>query len=265
MRTIRIILQVLGIGFLGVLLVGLVLYVMICRIPSGYPRRPLTPEEQRQARDNLESHILQFGNRAGAGAPFTWTITAGQANAYLGSLDAIAELLDSPVYPTAEMEQVGFAGPAVAMRDGTLTFMIHAQRYDSIFSVDVAFEFDDRGDLTARTLGMRIGAMPVPQSLLAEVHQRVRHRLAEQLTRVESVQDASIGQVPVARFARLLRNIVGMLDGRYVRPELVWPLGDHRVRVERVEITEGELTLHVVPVRRPPRRAASGPARAGGA
>jgi hypothetical protein len=208
MRTMRTVLQVFGVGFLVMLLVGLVLFVMICRVPQRYPRGPLTPEQQRQARDRLESHILEFGNKAGAGEPFAWTITAGQANAYLASLDAIAEPFDHPAYPSVEMERAGFAGPAVGMHDGVLTFMIRVIRYDKIFSVDMAFESDGQGSLTVRTLGMRVGALPVPQSLLAEVHERVRHHLAGQLAEVEKAEGGSIGQVPLRRFARLLRNIV---------------------------------------------------------
>lgn len=260
MRVIRIVLWALGVTAATALVGAAVIYAMACRIPPEYQYRPLTREQQKEAIDRLVAdHVFgSFGNKAGAGRPFTWTISARRANDYLASMDEIASQFNATTYPSVAMERAGFARPAVAMRPSVLTLMIHAKEHDKIFSVDLAFEFDSRGDLTARTLAMRIGVLPVPQFLLASVHRKVRRRLAEHLAEGEKLQDAHIGPVPVARFARLLGNVIGMLDGRYVHPELVWQ-GKHRVLADRVEITEGKLAVHFVPV--PHRQPATASAR----
>ena len=266
MRTARVISWALGITALMVLIAAAVIYAMLCRIPAEYQYRPLPAEGQKEARNWLiADHIFdQFANKAGAGRPFTWTITAARLNDYLASIDEIASLSGQPTYPSAEMERAGFSGPAVAMRPGVLTLMILAKKYGKIVSVDVAFDFDRHGNLAAKTLAMRVGVMPVPKSFLTEVRQRARGELADHLARAEQVRDAHIGPVPVGRFARLMRNIVEMLDGRYVRPELPWQ--KHRVLAEQVDITPGKLAVHFVPAPRRirPRATPTAPA-AGGA
>ncbi len=260
-------LWVLAITFLAVVVAAGMIYAMACRIPPAYHYRALTAEEQKESLDSLiADHIFhRFGNKAGAGLPFTWTITAARANEYLASLDAVGSLCEPPTYPSLEMERAGLSGPAVAMHQGVLTLMVHAKRYDKIFSTDLAFDFNGQGDLTARTLAMRVGVMPVPQSFLGKLHQQIRRQLAEHLAKAEKVRDRRIGPVPVGDFAKLLRNIIRMADGECIRPELVWPLGKHRVRIDRVEISEGKLSIHFVPVSRARPATATAPVQLGAA
>lgn len=259
MRVIRIVLWALGITVMSALVGAAVIYAMVCRVPSEYPGEPLGRDErERAAKLFFDDHVFaRFHNNVGAGKPFVWTITAERLNQYLASIDQIASLSDKPIYPSVVMERAGFTGPAVAMRPGVLTLMVHSNKYNKVLSVDVEIDFNDTGEVTARTVAMRIGVMPVPKSMLAKLHQKVRHKLAARLGDAEKLRNARIGLVPVGSFAKLLRNIIGMLDGRYVRPELTWQR--HSVLVNRVEITEGELAVHFVPVpRRRPATASAG-------
>jgi len=263
MRIVRVILWALGGIFLAFVLAVAVIYAMACMAPSSYEPESYNDEQQKQALDDFVNRILDFGNQAGAGRPFTWTITAAQANAYLASLDAIASLVDEPAHPTAEMERAGFTGPAVAMREGVLTLMVHANRYDKVLSVDLAFDFDAQGDLTVRTVAMRVGRLPVPRGYLRDARQRMHLELARLLAEAERIEDALLGPVPVGRLASLLRHVLGALDGEYVRPEFLWPLGKHRVLVEGVDIADGSLTLRVLPIPRRPTAASTAGNRAG--
>ena len=259
MRVVRIVLWALGIMVISGVVGAAVIYAMVCRVPSEYPRQPLGRDErERAAKMFFDDHVFaRFHNKVGAGKPFVWTITAERLNQYLASMDQIASLSDKPIYPSVVMERLGFAGPAVAMRPGVLTFMVHSNRYNKVLSVDVEIDFNDAGEVTARTVAMRIGVMPVPKSMLDRLHQKVRRKLIERLSDAEKVRNARIGPVPVGSFAKLLRSIIGILDGQYVRPELTWQR--HPVLVDRVEISEGELAVHFVPV--PRRRPAAATAR----
>ncbi|KPK83785.1 MAG: hypothetical protein AMJ81_07300 [Phycisphaerae bacterium SM23_33] len=265
MRAGRVIRRALGVTLVLLLLAALVIYGMICRIPSQYRPRHQTVEQQKDGRAMFVSQIFDFGEKAGKGQPFTWTITAEHANIYLGCLDAIASVSQvEPVHPTAKLERAGFQGPAVAMGDGVLTLMVNVSRYNKIFSLDVAFDFDEQGDLTARLAGVRVGVMPVPQKLVDEKVAEARAALAGQLAEVEKMGDGRIGPLKVRHVAGLLRGVLGMMSGRHVRPEVVWPQGNHRVLIRRVEITRGRLTLHAVPADRFPRSAPSTRQPAGG-
>ncbi len=264
MKVVRIVAWSAGAAVVLAVIAAAVIYATACRVPSNYQYRPLAAEQQKQALDELVAQVFDFGNKAGAGEPFTWTLTAQQAGRYLASLDAVASLFDAKEFPSTEMEKIGLSGPAVAMRPGVLTLMVHSLKYDKIISVDLTFAFDAAGSLTAHTQAVKVGVLPAPRSFLAGVQQRACRELAEKLGDAEKLSEVHLGPVPLARFARLLRNVVGMLDGQAVRPELVWPRGKHRVLVERLEIDQDRLTLHVVPLSRRRPAATSETAGTGG-
>jgi len=254
MRAGRMVRRLLVYLLVAVVIAALVVFAMISYVPSSYRWRHRSPEEQKIARNAFVKHIGEgFGNRIGrarVGEVFTWTLTAEQANDYLASLDAIASLgsldEDEPVYALAAMERAGLADPAVAMDDGLLTVMAKVRKYGKVFSIDLALEFDDAGDLGIRIAGMRIGAMPVPQAILEDRVQQARSRLSAQLARAERAQDARLGAVDLSQLAGLMRESLSMLTGESVRPVLRYKLfgTTHRAQVRRIEIDEGKLTLH---------------------
>ena len=247
MRIRRVILWTALGAVVAAVVAAALIYGMICRVPAGYRPRYLTAEAQDEAMQQFVQHVVDFGNDAGEGRPFTWSITADQANDYLGAIDAIASLrAEEAAHVAAQMERAGFTGPAVGMGNGVLTLMIRSTRHEKIISADVAFDFDDGGDLTARIAGVRVGAMPVPQGMLSEKLAEMRRWMQEQLAGAKD-QPGRVGPVRVRDLAGILRQVLEMMDGRYVRPELVWPLGKHRVLVRRIEITPGRLTLHCSP------------------
>ncbi|KKL26950.1 hypothetical protein LCGC14_2390150, partial [marine sediment metagenome] len=83
-----------------------------------------------------------------------------------------------------------------------------------------------------------------------------------QLTEAERTGNAHLGPVPLRQLTRLLRRILEISEGQYLKPDIVWPLGRHRVRITEIEITRAELTVHVVPADQAPAPAANGRLRA---
>ncbi len=236
---------------------GAAVHTMVYRIPSEYQWRHFGPEKQKRAANAFLNHITaDFGDKIGktrTGETFTWTITADQANAYLASLDAIASLRSleegKPVHALAEMERAGLADPFVAMGGGVLTVMAKVRRYHMIFSVDLAAEVGAAGRLRVRIAGMRIGVMPVPRRLLEGRLRRVREALAAQLARAEGNGDARAGPADLQRVAKVMRQVLRMLNREPVRPVLRYKLGaEHHALVRRVEIADGSLTLHCLAV-----------------
>jgi len=265
MRVRRVFRWAIGVAAVGGLLAAGVVYALLCRIPSDYRPVHLSPEQQEAGMRRFVNHISRFGEKAGAGEPFTWSITAAQANEYLASVDAIASLpRERRVHPLARLERGGVVSPAVAMTDGALTFLFQSSRHKKIISVDVGFDFNDSGEVTCRLGQVRVGVMAVPKRIMDERLARVRRQLRRQLAEADRAGSARLGPIRMRHLADLLRRVVEMMDGAYVRPEILWPLGRHRVRVRRVEITPGRLTLHLVPADRPPRPAATAPRPAGG-
>jgi len=231
-----------------------VLYLLAIRIPSYYKPLRLTMAEQEDGMRRFINHTSRFCSDAGSGKPFTWTLTAEQANLYLASTDSIASLPGRPLHPSARLAEAGFEDPAVAMRDGTLTLALRSRRHNKILSLDLQFQFNASGELTARISAARIGSLPVPRSLLAEHIANARLQLDRRLAEACARPEDRVGPIRLDELAAMLRRLMEMTDGKYVSPVIVSPLGGHRSVVKDIRITRGRLTLHCEPA--PPARSA---------
>lgn len=251
-------LLLVGIAVALVLLTALVLG-LLNRDPADYRPLQLDPAGQDIAMRAFFSRIQDFGNDAGAGKPFQWDMTDGQANSYLAGMDAVAAITDRPFRPLDVMRRHGFDDPAVAMHEGYLTLMVHAIAQDKVISVDLRPEYNGQGQLTMRVAGVRVGVVPVPEAAVEEGRQKLVGQLVGRLAHTDPGGEVKIGDVSVGKMAQVLSGVLDMLNGKYVRPELVWPLGKHHVLVEKIELHEGSLKLHVTAAPRPPK--ASKPSR----
>jgi hypothetical protein len=95
--------------------------------------------------------------------------------------------------------------------------------------------------------------VPVPEAAVEEGRQKLVGQLVTRLSHTDPAGDVKIGSVSLGKMAQVLAGVLDMLNGKYVRPEVVWPLGKHHVLVEKVELHEGSLTLHVTAAPRPPK------------
>ena len=263
--------RAIGWGLGSILLSGLVvagvLYLMLSAAPSAYRPVRLGQDEQDAATAEFWNQVLEWISSAGAGKPFTWTITAAQVNRYLASVDRIASSVPSrqQVRPLAEVERAGLVAPAVAMEGGKLTVMVRSKKYDKIVSADIVFAFDARGRLSASVRAVRVGLLPVPKRLLVGRFARVAADLAERLDAARRVEPSRAGRVSLAHVAGVLRELLAMLGGRRVLPVVTEPLQGHRAQVRRIEIRDGRLTVHADPLPHPRRGGSSARPRVGGA
>jgi hypothetical protein len=75
-------------------------------------------------------------------------------------------------------------------------------------------------------------------------------KLSQAATQAERPDQAS-GVGPSSRdIARILRALLGAVEGEPVPTDLTWPVNRKRVRIDGIEIGNGALRLHVVPVDR---------------
>lgn len=235
-----------------VLLAAMVLG-LLNRDPADYRPRRLDEAGQDVAMRAFFSQIQDFGNDAGAGKPFQWKLTDEQANSYLAGMDAVAAITDRPVRPLEVMRRHGFDDPAVAMHEGYLTLMVHAIAQDKVISIDLRPEYNDQGQVTMHVAGVRVGVVPVPEAAVREGRDKLVEQLVTRLSRTDPGGDVKIGSVSLGKMAQVLAGVMDMLNGKYVRPELVWPLGKHHVLVEKIELHEGSLALHVIAAPKPPK------------
>ena len=191
-----------------------------------------------------------FSEHGGAGKPFAFRITADEVNICLAAMDEIASWSSAePVHVKAELAKAGFSGPAVAMDDGVLTLMVESTEHKKVVSVDLAFVFNEQGNVRMEILAMRVGVLPVPKAMLVGNLKQLRRKLQDLLGRSGDAEVGRFGSLPAKHVAKFLRAVVSMLDGAAIRPEVLWKAGaKHRVLIKKIEITDGELTLHFAPV-----------------
>lgn len=250
-RIIRRALIALVVACVVCISAGSTLYWLASSQPVRYAPMELSGPQQDESIHEFFYRVQEFGNQAGAGKDFTWVITADQINAYLASMDAIAALTNKPIHPSQEMRKRGLSAPAVAIHDGVLTIMVHLDKYDKVASADVAMEYNDQGELTTKVLAMHVGLVLVPQSYLEQGRKRAADELAKQLAATEKDNDMPVaGAVSLGKISKVLSRVMDMLNGQYVRPELTWPLGRHRVLIDQVVMTEGQITIHATPADR---------------
>ena len=246
-------------GMLGVL------YILAGRAPDSYRPMRLTAEQKRQAVADFGVRIQDFGNAAQQNDPYTWSVREDRLNEYLASLDEIAANLRGGRRGRVEaaMAKAGLAEPAVRLRDGLVTLAIRSTRHNRIFSVDLAFTFASDKSLRVRLEGAHIGDLVVPKSFVRGALAELQALLArggrgEAAPRPDSA-DARRKRISPNDLANVLAAVVAAIDGRAIRAELTWPVNKRRVRIDRIDITDGLASLHVQPTGRKWRKVASRP------
>jgi hypothetical protein len=248
MRTRRLILRLVLLLLVVALLAGSLLYGLASRVPAEYRRARRRAVSTAVGKRDFGEVASEFFRVAGAGRPFTWSVTADEVNYYLASADELASYgTAEPVSPLRRLERSGFAGPAVAMDDGVLTLMIESREHHKVLSVDLAFVFEKDGRVRAEIRAARVGAAPVPERLIRGQVAELRRRLTAMLSDVQD--DAAALDPASATAVRVLRGVVAMLDGEAVRPGFVWDDGaaEHPLLVTGIHIDDGRLTVHLTP------------------
>jgi len=230
------------------------LYLAASGVPERYRPVWLGPAERQAAAKRLiDKHVLSFHNAVQDVRPFTWTATQEELNRYLASMDEIASLAPDrrPGEVERSMRRAGFADPAVALEDGVVVLMVRLRRYNKIISAELSLQSLSDHKLAVRLQAVYLGYLPVPRSQLRAVLKRLQAELAGAADREKrQVGRASFAGVVSERITELLAVVLGAVDRDPIDTEILWPFGKKYVRIERVEIVPGRLTLYVVPTRR---------------
>lgn len=243
MRVLKTILKVLLIVVILAGLAGLGMLALSKTAPKDYAPLEFSAAQQDTVTQDFFREFFDFNNQAGSGKPFEWTLTQEEANSYLTYMDAIGKFAPKPVKPVAAMQEAGFSDPMLIMRDGYMTLMIFSTRYDRVLSVDVTPTIDSGGFFSVQVRQVRVGLLPVPRMFWADKLAEVRRQFSGHLAKAEKLTG---GQLPVDRLATLLRAVVESMDGQAVRPEIIAPVGKHRVLVDSLRMELGKMTLHCI-------------------
>ncbi len=232
------------------------IYVLTSWVPRAYAPARLSAEMRTAvANSHFPNHVMDFGNATQLNEPFTWTLTQGQLNAYLASADEIADFFSPGPGMKGQVDSVlaeaELTGLAAAMDDGVLTLMARRVGRNQIISVGVSFDHAADGRVKINLKHLRLGLLPVPRKLIASHVEKFAQALPQRTVAMGSADDERAGLFAVSAddLGQLIGQLIKALDGEPIDTVIDWPVGKKTVRIERTEINDGELTLHVQPVR----------------
>ncbi|MCK5114285.1 MAG: hypothetical protein KAR11_05935 [Phycisphaerae bacterium] len=236
---------------------AVILLLASCR-PDAYQPYALTQAERKKVTDNnFTPKCAKLLSQLGNPDPFTHVITQDNLNLYLASLDEIAfwrlqsnnvgdessELIDA-------MDKAGVAYPAVNMDDEVLTIMVRTEKINKVISIDLKFDVTDDGRVKVTMDGVRVGKMPVPKFIVTGVIDSMKERLAERAAeRKDDKSDDDDNDVSLGDFDLLLPKILAAIDEEPFPTEIKFRKA--RKQVTDVDIDDGELRIHFIPVQRP--------------
>ena len=177
---------------------------------------------------------------------FTHVISQDELNYYLASLEEIAFLKpgkegekkkSGEVYEA--MDKAGLADPVITMDDGVITIMVRTKDSNKVLSIDLSMQITDEERLAINLEGVRIGRMPLPTTVLdkglAELKKAVKNR--------GEGNEASTKDLDA-----LLGTILGAINEEPITTE-IRIFGRKRIRkIVELNIDDGKLTMHIVPV-----------------
>jgi hypothetical protein len=237
-------------GALIVLLVLIVaagaIYLAASSAPGPYRPADLTAHERGLEGYDFLSRASDFRNQAQDRFPFTLSLTQEQINKYLASMDETVALVPnrSPGEVRGMMERAGLEEPCVAVGEGVLTLMVRLSQYDKVLSADVSFDFLPDGKLQVRLREVRLGRLPVPQSLVRGRLAEVREKLVSSM-RPAGSSDAEepAGGVSIRDVSALLRQAVAAIDEQPISTDL----RKFPQRIEAIELHDKTLKLRFTP------------------
>lgn len=230
----------------ALMLVTAVVFLIASSPPSEYLPYQLTQKERKQyAIHFVDNHGAVFFNLVGENQPFTHEILETDLNMYLASLDEIAFLKparrgkeeDSGKVLRA-MDKAGVSDPAVKMSDGVLTFMVQTKKARKVISFDLAFEFDDDDHMRITLREVRIGRMPVPEFILSKSIKALKQGVKAPATPEEITPED---------FDTILAGLIVAIGEDAVSTKLRFRKKVVR-RIRDIEVIDGKLRIHVVPV-----------------
>jgi len=226
-------------------------YILASSVPSYYRPVRLTAAEKDSAMREFRRRLMDFNNDGQKNEPFNWTVTQDQLNRYLDSMDEIA--MQGGAKPGSvhrAMESVGLAEPAVILDGGHVRLVAKSLQYQKVVSIDLSLAIGPDSRLRVSVAGAWIGQLPMPASLVRSLVERLRGKFAKKPAGQTTAP--AIGGLDSSQVALVLQRVISAIDGEPIATEMTWRITTRkRVRVTRIDIDAGRLTLHMAPVPRP--------------
>jgi len=230
---------------------GVVLYLLASWVPGDYRPARLGRDERHLATRHFYNRVFDFINDGETVRPFTWSVDEEWLNRSLTSMDEIAYQRGGERGQVLRlMERARLAEPAVALRDGEMRLMVRSIEHDKVLSATLRFDFSPPDRMEVRLAGTRIGCLPVPMFLVRERVERLKETIVQRLLSAAEGDhaDEAVADPRTADVGKVLAGVVAAIDGRPIDPVVTWRLHSRkRVRIDRIDITDGKLNLHVVP------------------
>ena len=242
-----VLLSVVGVAAAG----AVTAYLLASSVPSYYRPARLGAAEKDAAMREFRRRLMEFNNDGQKNEPFTWSVTQDQLNRYLDSMDEIAiQGGAKPGSAHRAMESVGLAEPAVILDGGRVRLVARSLQYQKVVSIDLSLVIGPDGRLRVSLAGARIGQLPMPASLVRSLIERLRGKFTQRPGTQTTAP--AIGGLDSSQVAQVLQRVISAIDGEPIATEMTWRITTRkRVRVTRIDIDAGRLTLHIDPVLRP--------------
>jgi len=236
----------------GLLIAGLVTaYILASWVPSDYKPARLTVAQKDEAMREFRRRLMEFNNKGQKNEPFDWALTQDQLNRYMGSMDEIAAQGGAKAGSVHRaMESIGLVEPAVVLGSGRIRVVARSLQYKKIVSLDIGLAIGADGCLRVSAESARIGQLPMPSSLVRSMIGRLAGKFSQRPGDAASMP--AMGGLDSSQVALVLRRVILAIDGEPIPTEMTWRITTRkRVRVTRIDIVGGKLTLHMEPVGRP--------------
>jgi len=255
MRARKIILWGALVLLAAILLVAGLLYIQASRVPDDYRPLQLTRERRDEvAKDFIEHQVADFSNRVEENSPFEWKVTEAELNEYLASIEEIAFQAGQPKGTGQAVEDAGLSGMCVALHENQVVVMARSTKHDKVVSGEFSFEFTPDGKLKIRLGRVRLGRLTLPERFYRERMARLSRKLRDDAEAKEDPPDGPGmgGAITPSNLRGMAAAMLSAVDGEPIEPVGAWSINDRPARIEAIDVTEGEMTLHVRPQPRSP-------------
>jgi uncharacterized protein YpmS len=268
-RLSRILLAVLIFGGIGL---GL-LYYLSTRHPNAYLPRLLSAAEREAAAKSLEleklPRLLNLANQAQANAASAHRAEARGEDAPAASTRPIAPVtvtftqdeINASLWKQVERYKSTYerylSDPFVALDEGKIVLMGTVPEFGRVASAYFEPKLDENGMLRCDLTSLKLGSLPLPETMLTKQRQKVENALRSRLPEWQNKADigptgvinadgraAALGQLVIRLINRQPSPAVVFLPKDFERPNK----GSIPVKLTQVAVEKGSLTVTVEPM-----------------
>ena len=268
-RLSRILLAVLILGGIGL---G-TLYYLSTRQPNAYVPRLLSATEREAAAKSLEleklPRLLNLANQAQANAASAHRAEARGEDAPAASTRPIAPVtvtftqdeINASLWKQVERYKSTYerylSDPFVALDEGKIVLMGTVPEFGRVASAYFEPKLDENGLLRCDLTGLKLGSLPLPETMLTKQRQKIEAALRSRLPAWQEKADigptgvinadgraAALGQLVIRLINRQPSPAVVFLPKDFERPNK----GSIPVKLTQVAVEKGSLTVTVEPM-----------------